>query len=231
MIKFRLYFDKDAETKWLNGMSDKGWAMTGFFAGFFTFEPCECGKYRYQVDFSSRFGAVSNEYREFMQEAGIEIVQNWGFWVILRRLASEGKFQLYTDLESSIAHYTKIRRLFKAVTIIEIILLWLVIFLTVGRNNISYGIPGILILTAAVAAFVRMVVQTTNILNQLKEQLSGIPAKKRGISLLLAVGLLANSVVLLLQDHIPDAVRHPVQIAVIVLMMVGLWRTFRRQER
>ena len=34
MIKFKLYFDKDKETQWLNEMSQKGWAMTGFFAGF-----------------------------------------------------------------------------------------------------------------------------------------------------------------------------------------------------
>lgn len=49
MIKFKLYFDKDAETKWLNQMAAEGWAMTGFFAGFYTFEKCEKGKYIYQV--------------------------------------------------------------------------------------------------------------------------------------------------------------------------------------
>lgn len=27
MIKFRLYFDKDAETIWLNELAAKGWAM------------------------------------------------------------------------------------------------------------------------------------------------------------------------------------------------------------
>ena len=34
MIRFRLYFDKDAETKWLNEMAEQGWAMKSFFAGF-----------------------------------------------------------------------------------------------------------------------------------------------------------------------------------------------------
>lgn len=233
MIKFRLYFDKDAQITWLNEMSDKGWALTGFFAGFYTFKPCECGEYRYQVDFSSRFGSVSNEYREFMQEAGIEIVQNWGFWVILRKLASEGEFKLYTDLESSIGYYTKIRRMFKAVAIVEIILLWLEIFLTVEGNNSTYGIgiPGILILTVIVAACIRMVVRTTNAMNQLKEQLSGVVAGKRRMSLLLAAGLLINSGVLLLQDLIPDTPRHLLQIGAIVLMMAGLCSTFRRRER
>ena len=38
MMKFKLYFDTDAEVKWLNEMADKGYAMTRFFAGFYTFD-------------------------------------------------------------------------------------------------------------------------------------------------------------------------------------------------
>lgn len=66
MIKFCLSFNKDKITKWLNQMSAKGWAMTGFFAGFFRFEECEKGKYAYQIDFSDKFGKISSNYREFM---------------------------------------------------------------------------------------------------------------------------------------------------------------------
>ena len=33
MIKFKLYLDKDAETNWLNEMSEKGWALKSFFRG------------------------------------------------------------------------------------------------------------------------------------------------------------------------------------------------------
>ena len=33
MIRFKLYLDKDAETNWLNEMSEKGWAFKSFFAG------------------------------------------------------------------------------------------------------------------------------------------------------------------------------------------------------
>lgn len=55
MIKFRLYYDKDAETKWLNEMAEQGWAMKSFFAGFYSFERCEPGQYMYQVDFGNRF--------------------------------------------------------------------------------------------------------------------------------------------------------------------------------
>ena len=43
MVKFRLYYDKDKETEWLNQLSDGGYAMKSFFAGFYEFEPCEKG--------------------------------------------------------------------------------------------------------------------------------------------------------------------------------------------
>ena len=104
MMQFRLFLDKDAETVWLNQMAADGWAMKSFFAGFYDFEKCEKGGYIYQVDFGDRLFSVSSDYRELMQEMGIEIVQTWGYWVILRKKASDGKFELYTDVESSIGH-------------------------------------------------------------------------------------------------------------------------------
>ena len=33
MIRFRLYYDKDKETEWLNEMAADGWALKSFFAG------------------------------------------------------------------------------------------------------------------------------------------------------------------------------------------------------
>ena len=37
MKKFKLYFDKDKEEKWLNEMSLQGWAMREFFFDMFLF--------------------------------------------------------------------------------------------------------------------------------------------------------------------------------------------------
>ena len=50
MKRFRMYYDKDAEEVWLNEMCQKGWAMTSFFAGLYTFAPCQPGEYIYQID-------------------------------------------------------------------------------------------------------------------------------------------------------------------------------------
>ena len=45
MIRFKLYYDKDKETVWLNQMASEGWALKSFFAGFYKFEPCGKGEY------------------------------------------------------------------------------------------------------------------------------------------------------------------------------------------
>ena len=74
MIRFRLYFDKDQETKWLNQMVSDGWALKGFFAGFYSFERCEKGEWIYQIDFGEHAYHVSDEYRELMTDLVIEIV-------------------------------------------------------------------------------------------------------------------------------------------------------------
>ena len=121
MIRFRLYFDKDPETEWLNQMASDGWALKGFFAGFYSFEKCGKGEWIYQIDFGEHAYHVSDEYRELMTDLGIEIVALWGFWIILRKRAADGPFELYTDTESMIGHYRKILKMFMGVIALELI--------------------------------------------------------------------------------------------------------------
>lgn len=231
MIRFKLYMDKDAETKWLNEMSEEGWAMKSFFIGFYRFEKSEKGKYAYQIDFGEKLFKVSNEYREFMQEAGIEIVQTWGWWVILRKLASEGEFELYTDVESSIEHYSKIRRMFKIGAVIEIVCLWMEIMAaTIGQ--VSFAVVAAFFIGAILIVFIRMAIHTTNIINNLKERQTGIPVeKKKNVSPVLAVGLLLNGVALMIQESVSKGIVHAVQIFAIILMLAGIWDICRKNRK
>ncbi len=118
MRKFRLYYDKEKEEAWLNKMTGQGWAMTGFFLGVFTFEPCEPGKYTYQVDLPEisgmfvRRGEARREYIEFVEATGAEYVCSWAVWVIFRKETEKGEFRLYTDADSQIRLYRRIRLLF-----------------------------------------------------------------------------------------------------------------------
>lgn len=146
MTKFRMYFNKDKETEWLNEMAKRGYAMTAFRANFYTFEECTPGQFIYQIDFSQEFGHVHSSYREFMQETGVEIVCTWGFWVFLRKRAAEGPFELYTDVESTIEHYDKIRKMFKGIIILELVcLLFEVVSAILGNIPIAWGCAGLIL--------------------------------------------------------------------------------------
>lgn len=228
MIKFKLYFDKDKETQWLNEMVNSGWAMTGFFAGFYIFERCEKGKYSYQIDFGNKFMSVSEDYREFMSEADIEIVQIWGFWVFLRKLASKGEFELYSDVDSQIEHYQKIKKMFKIATIIELICLFIEIFLAVQT-----GIPllwgFVFLILAIVLVLIKITLHTGDIIHELNERKTGIEEPgNRKVSMLLVIGLLLNSCAMIIQDSVSPYIKLPVQILAIIFMLVGIYQTAKK---
>lgn len=230
MIRFKLYFDKDKETKWLNDMADQGWAMNGFFAGFYRFEPCEKGKYSYQIDFGNEFFSVSDDYREFMSDSDIEIIQSWGFWVFLRKLSSEGEFQLYTDVDSQIEHYKKIRNMFKAVTVIELICLFIELFsASMTKSPLLWSF--VFLILAIIIAFFNITNRTNDIIHELTERKTGIEEpRSKSISIFLIIGLLLNSCVLMMKDSIPSYIVCPLQLIVIVLMLVGVYQTSRKRR-
>ncbi|MCM1026602.1 MAG: DUF2812 domain-containing protein [Roseburia sp.] len=145
MTKFRWYYDTDRETEWLNEMAEKGYAMEGFFLGFYFFEECTPGKYLYQIDFSEEFGHVHSAYREFLAETGVEIIKIWGFWVYLRKRAEEGPFELYSDVESRVDHYKKICRIFQVALFVELICAITQLFCGLGIiSSVLWGQDGLL---------------------------------------------------------------------------------------
>ena len=95
MIQWKFTFDKDEEQDWLNDYCREGWAMAGFFAGLVMFVPCRPGEFIYQID--------------LLPGAGL---QRWGRWVYLRKRAEDGPFEIYTDTNSKIQLYRRIRNMF-----------------------------------------------------------------------------------------------------------------------
>lgn len=150
MKKFRLYFDKDKEEEWLNEMSRQGWAMTEYFAGLYIFTSCEPGQYIYRIDMQGVPGRTPvwrndyQEYIELVEETGAEYVCRWGWWLIFRREAAKGEFALYTDTESQIALYKRIRWMFLFIGILELSLAlsntWNVLHFLGNRSDSLGGI-------------------------------------------------------------------------------------------
>lgn len=228
MIRFRLYYNKDTETEWLNKMAADGWALTGFCAGFYRFEQCEKGEYTYQVDLGEQLFSVSSEYRELMEELGVEIVTLWGYWIILRKRTADGPFELYTDVESQIEHYTKILRMFKVVCILEIICM--LIEVAGGLSGNPLGWAAAVLLASFVLVCVNAVGKTKGVLAELEARKSGIEQENsvRTISVLLPTGLLINACLLAAQDSISPTIHMVLQILAIILMAAGLILTVKQ---
>ena len=117
MKKFKLYYDKDKEEAFLNEMSAKGYAMKRFFLGLYTFEKCRPGEYTYRVDLiSDKTVEQRNELYDLVQDSGGELVQTWGIWAFFRK---KGNFELYTDPESQIKQFRRIRKKFAGLALLE----------------------------------------------------------------------------------------------------------------
>lgn len=154
MKKFRLYYDKDKETPWLQDMANQGWALVDFCAGVYTFAPCEPGEYLYQIDML-KDGDDFDNYRAFMEDSGVEVVQRWFRWVFLRKRAEEGPFVLYTDVESQVQHYTAIKKFFQVLAVVELLCALPNFINAIHLHSLTIGVLCLFILAVAVV-FLRM---------------------------------------------------------------------------
>ena len=227
MTKFLLYLDKDKETAWINEMAAQGYALTGFCIGFYKFEECEPGKYTYQIDFGDKMFAVDDNYREFMAENNVEIVCLWGYWIILRKLTTDGEFELYTDVDSSIEHYTKILKMFKIVTIIELICFFVEVM--GAMNGAGIGFFGMLLIGAIVIGCMRATISTKRKIAELKERkgevVTGLASGKTSPALISGLLLNAGALALKNGNTVSGSIIMVVQIIAIILMLVGIYQS------
>lgn len=139
MLKFKLYYDKDEEEAWLNEMCLNGWAFKKFFLGFYTFEKCEPGEYNYQIDLLDSWNGEKDDYSAFMKDTGVEVISQWWRWVYLQKKASDGPFEMYTDVESKITQYNKIKNFFKVALVIEVICFFMEGMATIKTGSYVFG--------------------------------------------------------------------------------------------
>lgn len=151
MLKFKLYYDKDEEEDWLKKMCLDGWAFKKFFLGFYTFEKCEPGEFNYQIDLLDSWNGEKEDYSAFMEDTGVEVIDQWWRWVYLRKRASEGPFEMYTDVDSKIAQYNKIKNFFKVALVIEILCFFMELLAVINTGNYIFGIFAALLAVISLA--------------------------------------------------------------------------------
>lgn len=167
--KFRLLFDKDVEQEWLNDMCRNGWALKNFRMGVYTFASCRPGEYIYQVDLLPGSGFQPSDpdgYAEFMDEVGITVVCRWFRWVILRKQAADGPFDIYTDVDSRIQQYSRIRTMFIFGLGLELCCS-ASIWSNLHRGGVLFILLALLY-TAIFAAFIRVIITCSRKIKELE---------------------------------------------------------------
>jgi len=129
----KAYWNYEKEEKWLNEMSARGLALTDYSWLRYVFSDSQPGEYIYRIELLEYWPThpVSQKYLRFMEENGVEHIASYMRWVYFRKKAADGPFDIYSDIDSKIAHYQRINRFWVAVACA---------MLAVGLGNILIGI-------------------------------------------------------------------------------------------
>lgn len=124
------YWDYEKEENWLNEMAQKGLNLVDYSWCKYTFEDGKNGEYIYRIELldNMHHHPESQKYLEFLKDSGVEHVASYMRWVYLRKKASEGSFEVYTDIESKIKYFSKVRKFWLALGFAE---------LSVGLGNLT----------------------------------------------------------------------------------------------
>ena len=132
----RAIWDYEKEERWLNEMSAKGLAFTDYSWCRYVFSETPANQYLYRIELLENMPShpESQAYLRFLEENGVEFVSSYLRWVYLRKPASEGAFDLYTDMDSKIKHYRRIHVLWVTMMFAEFF---------AGVSNLAIGIANL----------------------------------------------------------------------------------------
>ncbi|MFJ7640234.1 DUF2812 domain-containing protein [Peribacillus sp. NPDC097225] len=131
-VRYRFYLDYEKEEKWINEMAAHGWHLKKFSLGRFTFTKGEPGAFLYRNEFiMGKSKSEMKDYFDLLKDSGITIIHEFGGWVYMKKVASEGPFELYTDTQSRIDYYTRMLNVFL-----------LLFFINVWSGIVNVGVLG-----------------------------------------------------------------------------------------
>ena len=104
----------EKEEKWLDEMSQQGWALDKVGFCRYEFVQCEPGEYVTRLEMLEEHvdAAKSKDYIDFVESTGAEYIGHVIKWVYFRKKAADGGFDLYSDVDSRIKHVQRVIRLF-----------------------------------------------------------------------------------------------------------------------
>ena len=109
-------WDFEKEERWLNQMAQEGWALAEVGFCRYVFEACEPGQYTIRLEMHQQDDA----YLNFLREMGAEYIGRVVMWIYVRRDAALGPFDLFSDLDSKIAHVGRISSVLTALGVLNL---------------------------------------------------------------------------------------------------------------
>lgn len=104
MHKWFWVWEFEKEERWLNEMAQEGWSLKKASFCTYVFEKTEPGEYIIRVETLDN----SSDFENFMEELGAESVGRCFRWGYFRRKSELGEFDMFSDIDSRIAHLDKI---------------------------------------------------------------------------------------------------------------------------
>ena len=93
-------WDFEKEEQWLNTMAQFGWVLDKVSFCTYQFTACEPGEYTVRMEMRPHDEA----YLSFMAETGAEYVGRVFTWIVWRKRANLGPFDIFSDIDSKIKH-------------------------------------------------------------------------------------------------------------------------------
>ncbi len=101
----------EKEEEWLNEMAMNGWVLDG--VGYCTYHFVRCGNGEYTVRMEMH--PYDESYLSFMQDTGAEYVGRMMAWIFFRRRTADGPFDLFSDIDSRVAHLDRIGKMLSGI--------------------------------------------------------------------------------------------------------------------
>ena len=114
-------WDFDKEEEWLENMARNGWVLDGVGFCTYHFIKAEPGEYSVRLQYLP-IAEENTDYTNLLEESGAERVGRMVQWVYYRKKTADGPFQLFSDLDSRIAHLEKIAKLMLIVAVANLLI-------------------------------------------------------------------------------------------------------------
>lgn len=108
----------DKEEAWLNEMANTGWVLDRVEFCKYTFVKSEPEEYTVRLEMHDH----DQGYIDFVEETGAEYVGRMARWIYFRKRTENGRFEIFSDIDSRIQHLDRIGKMLTIVGIANLLI-------------------------------------------------------------------------------------------------------------